>query len=43
MHEQATPLKRVAIPKDIAESALFLVHSDFVTGQIIVVDGGKSI
>jgi len=42
MHEQATPLKRVAVPGDIAESALFLVHSDFMTGQVIVVDGGKS-
>ena len=42
MHEQATPMKRIAVPKDIAEAALFLVHSDFVTGQVIVVDGGKS-
>lgn len=42
MHEEATPMKRVATPEDIAEAALFLVHSDFVTGQIIVVDGGKS-
>jgi len=42
MHEQATPLKRVAVPEDIAEAALFLTHSDFVTGQIIIVDGGKS-
>jgi 3-oxoacyl-[acyl-carrier protein] reductase len=43
MHEQATPLKRVAIPEDIAEAALFLVRSDFMTGQVIIVDGGKSI
>jgi len=42
MNEQATPLKRVAVPEDVAEAALFLVHSDFVTGQVIVVDGGKS-
>ena len=42
MHEQATPMKRVAVPEDIAEAALFLVHSDFVTGQVIVADGGKS-
>jgi len=42
MHEEATPMKRVAVPGDIAEAALFLVHSDFVTGQVIVVDGGKS-
>jgi 3-oxoacyl-[acyl-carrier protein] reductase len=42
MHEEATPLKRVATVEDIAEAALFLVRSDFVTGQIIIVDGGKS-
>jgi len=42
MHEEATPMKRVAVPGDIAEAALFLVHSDFVTGQVIIVDGGKS-
>jgi 3-oxoacyl-[acyl-carrier protein] reductase len=42
MHEEATPMKRVAVPEDIAEAALFLAHSDFVTGQVIVVDGGKT-
>ena len=42
MHEEATPMKRVATTEDIAEAALFLVHSDFVTGQVIIVDGGKS-
>ncbi len=42
MHEEATPLKRVATTEDVAEAALFLVHSDFVTGQVIIVDGGKS-
>ncbi len=42
MHEEATPMKRVATPADVAEAALFLVRSDFVTGQVIIVDGGKS-
>jgi 3-oxoacyl-[acyl-carrier protein] reductase len=42
MHEEATPMKRVATTGDVAEAALFLVHSDFVTGQAIIVDGGKS-
>jgi 3-oxoacyl-[acyl-carrier protein] reductase len=41
MHEKATPMKRVALPEDVAEAAMFLVRSDFVTGQVIVVDGGK--
>lgn len=43
MHISSTPMKRVAKPEDVAVSALYLVHSDFVTGQVIVVDGGKSI
>lgn len=42
MHEETTPMKRVAMPEDIAEAALFLVHSDFVTGQVIIVDGGTT-
>jgi 3-oxoacyl-[acyl-carrier protein] reductase len=42
MNEEATPMKRVAKPADIAVAALYLVHSDFVTGQVITVDGGKS-
>jgi len=40
----ATPLGRVAGPEDIAEVAYALIaHSGFVTGQIIVVDGGAFI
>ncbi len=36
------PLKRAGIPKDIANTALFLASSlaDYITGQVIVVDGG---
>ena len=39
-----TPLGRVAGPEDVAEVAYALIaHSGFVTGQIIVVDGGAFI
>lgn len=39
-----TPLKRIAVPEDIAEMAYSLIaHADFVTGQTIVVDGGNFI
>jgi NAD(P)-dependent dehydrogenase (short-subunit alcohol dehydrogenase family) len=39
-----TPLKKAGRPEDIAEMVLFLVtRSDFITGQVFVVDGGKSI
>jgi len=30
-------------PKDIAETVLFLAHQDFITGENIVVDGGRSL
>ena len=43
MHMETTPMGRVAAPDEIAEAALFLVHSDLVTGQVITVDGGKTI
>jgi 3-oxoacyl-[acyl-carrier protein] reductase len=38
-----TPLKRVGTPQDITGAALFLAspESDFITGQTLVVDGGR--
>ena len=38
----ATPLRRTGTPEDIAETALFLARSPFITGQVIAVDGGRS-
>jgi 3-oxoacyl-[acyl-carrier protein] reductase len=35
-----TPLKRLAKPEEIAETIVFLAKSDFITGQILNVDGG---
>ena len=35
------PLKRHGDPQDIAEAVVFLVKSNFITGQIIYVDGGR--
>jgi len=41
---RATPLKRIGDPGDVAKTVLFLVEGpDFITGQVIVVDGGRSI
>jgi pteridine reductase len=39
-----TALNRVGSPQDIARTALFLVRdAPYITGQIIAVDGGRSI
>src|SRR5215475_8112624 len=41
---RATPLKRLGAPSDIAQTVVFLVEgSDFITGAIIPVDGGRLI
>ena len=38
-----TPLARTGAPEDIAQAVHFLACARFVTGQIIAVDGGRSI
>lgn len=47
MHEeiiQRISLKREGHPKDIADAALFLIkHANYITGQIIAVDGGRTL
>ncbi len=37
------PLKRHGGPEDVAEAVLFLLKSEFITGQTIYVDGGRNI
>lgn len=37
------PLARPGTPEDIARTALFLVDAPYITGQIIAVDGGRSV
>ncbi len=41
--EQSVPLKRIGTPDDIAKAVLFLAQSDYITGQILAVDGGRSL
>lgn len=38
-----TPLQRSGNPDDIANAVIFLARNEFITGQIIAVDGGRSI
>jgi len=40
---EKTLLKRAGTAEDIAETVLFLAAQNFITGQIIAVDGGKSL
>jgi NAD(P)-dependent dehydrogenase (short-subunit alcohol dehydrogenase family) len=38
-----SPLGRTGSPADIEDAVVFLAQSSFITGQVIVVDGGRSL
>jgi pteridine reductase len=40
---ETTPLKRQGSPDDVASAMLFLLDADYITGETIVVDGGRHI
>lgn len=40
---ESIPMQRVGTPDDIAHSVLYLAQADYVTGEIISVDGGRSL
>ena len=42
-NREATPLKRIATPEDVAKAVFGLAINDFITGQTLVVDGGKTL
>ena len=37
------PLGRIGDPRDISSVAVFLSSAEYITGQVIKVDGGRSI
>ena len=37
------PLGRKAEPKEIADAVIFLIKNDYITGQVLNVDGGRCI
>ena len=38
-----TPLHRLGDPEDVVQAMLYLLRSDFVTGETLIVDGGRHI
>ena len=37
------PLHRAGTPTDVADAVSYLVHAKFVTGQVLVLDGGRTL
>lgn len=42
-HLESIPLGRLGTPQDIADAVLFLARAPYLTGQILAVDGGRSL
>ena len=40
---KTTPLQRQGSPDDVAAAMLFLLESDYITGETIIVDGGRHV
>lgn len=40
---QTTPLARTGTPEDVSATVIFLLESDYITGETIIVDGGRHI
>lgn len=37
------PLKKSGRPEEIADAVMYLINAEFVTGQVLVVDGGRTL
>ena len=40
---ETTPLRRLGSPEDVVRTVIFLLESNYITGETIVVDGGRRI
>ncbi len=38
-----TPLRRLGAPEDVAHAVLYLLEADYVTGETLLVDGGRHV
>lgn len=36
-----TPLRRIGSPEDVTDALMYLLNADFVTGEVLTVDGGR--
>lgn len=41
--EKAVPLGRLGSPEEVADAAVFLIKADYITGEVVRVDGGIAI
>jgi pteridine reductase len=37
------PLKRSGTPQDITDAVSYLIHAEFITGHVLIIDGGRSL
>jgi pteridine reductase len=40
---ESTPLARLGSPEDVVEAMLYLLSADYVTGETLIVDGGRHV
>ena len=40
---RTTPLRRIGTPNDVADAVLYLMRAEFVTGEVLTVDGGRHV
>lgn len=40
---ESTPLRRLGAPEDVTQAVLYLIDAQYVTGEILVVDGGRHV
>ena len=40
---QRAPLGRSGSPDDIGDAVSYLIHAEFMTGQVLVLDGGRTL
>jgi pteridine reductase len=38
-----TPLHRLGSPEDVVQAVLYLIQAEYVTGEVLVVDGGRHV